>query len=120
MQAITYSENGGYINLRAKTNTKSDRLAKIQPGQKVEVLGTDGEWTKVRWGGLTGWIMSEFLIADDGQLPAEDPNDFTPIDAQDQQGTQKVTLTFTVEELAFMLPILESMTSQIIEKVGRG
>jgi hypothetical protein len=120
MQAVTYSEDGGYINLRAKTNTKSDRLAKIQPGQKVEVLGTNGEWTKVRWGGLTGWIMSEFLVADDSQLPAEDPNDFTPVDAQDQQGTQKVTLTFTVEELAVMLPILESMTSQIIEKVGRG
>ena len=120
MQAVTYSENGGPINLRAKTSTKSDRLAKIQPGQKGEVLGTDGEWTKVRWGGLTGWIMSEFLVADDSQLPAEDPDDFTPVDAQDQQGTQKVTLTFTVEELAIMLPILESMSSQIIEKVGRG
>ena len=123
MQAITYSENGGYINLRAGKNTRSDRLAKIMPGQKVDVLGTEGDWSKVRWGGLTGWVKSEFLVADDTGLPAEDPDDFTPADGADpnaESGGDKIPLYFTREELAYMLPILESACEQILQKVGRG
>jgi len=118
MQAITYSENGGSINLRAGKNKHADRLAKVQPGQKVEVLGTDGEWSKVKWGGITGWIMSEFLIADDSGIPAEDPDDFEPADGRDDD--ERIALYFTAEELAQLLPVLESACEQILQKVGRG
>ena len=118
MQAITYSENGWSINLRAGKNKHADRLAKVRPGQKVEVLGTDGEWSKVKWGGITGWIMSEFLIADDSGIPAEDPDDFEPADGRDDD--ERIALYFTAEELAQLLPVLESACEQILQKVGRG
>ena len=120
MQAVTYSENGGTINLRAGKSKNADRLAKISPGQKVEILGTDGEWSKVKWGGKTGWIMSEFLVSDDSGIPAEDPNDFTSADAQDEDGGEKIALYFTADELAQLFPILESACDQILQKVGRG
>lgn len=121
MQAVTYSENGGTINLRAGKSTNAARIEKLQPGEKVEILKSEGTWSKVRWKGKVGYIMSEFLVADDSAIPAEDPGDFTPIDAaDDQQGSDQVTLTFTVDELAFMLPVLQKMTDQIITKVGRG
>ena len=116
MQAITYSENGGTINLRAGKSKNADRLAKVRPGQKVEVLGTDGEWSKVKWGGITGWIMSEFLVADDSGIPAEDPDDFTAADG----ANERIALYFTAEELAQLLPVLESACEQILQKVGRG
>ncbi len=123
MQAVTYSENGGYINLRGGKSTNADRLAKIMPGQKVETLRTEGDWTKIKWAGITGWVKSEFLIADDSGLPAEDPDDFTPADGADpnaEPGDEKIPLYFTREELAYMLPILESASEQILQKVGRG
>jgi hypothetical protein len=123
MQAITYSEDGGTINLRAGKSTKAERLEKVKPGQKVEVLGTDGGWSKVRWKGITGWMMSEFLIADDSGLPAEDPDDFTADDGADpdeESGMSRIALYFTAEELAQLLPVLENACEQIIQKVGRG
>lgn len=123
MQAVTHSENGGYINLRGGKSTSAERLAKIMPGQKVETLKAEGGWTKIKWGGITGWVKSEFLIADDSGLPAEDPDDFTPADGADpnaEPGDEKIPLYFTREELAYMLPILESASEQILQKVGRG
>ncbi len=122
VQAVTFSENESPINFRAGKSTSATRIAKVPLGETVEILGSDGEWSKVRWNGKVGWMMSQFLAADDSAIPAEDPDDFEPADAADSQesGGGKVSLTFTVEELAFMLPILEKMTSQIITKVGRG
>jgi hypothetical protein len=120
VDAIIKSKNGGKVNLRAGKSKKSDRIAEIPSESKVQFIeGAEG-WSKIQWEGKTGWVMSEFVYGED-DLPAEDPNDFEPVnDGTDQSGSEKVTLTFTVEELAFMLPILQSMTDQIISKVGRG
>ena len=41
-------------------------------GARVEVLGTCGSWTKVKFGSRTGYMMTKFLIAEDDQEPDED------------------------------------------------
>lgn len=121
MQAVTHADNGSPINFRAAKSTNATLIDTIPQGDVVETLGSEGTWTKIRWHGKVGYVMSKFLIADDSVIPAEDPDDFTPVDAADgQQGSDQVTLTFTVDELAAMLPILQKMSEQIITKVGRG
>ena len=121
MQAVTHANNGSPINFRAAKSTKATLIDTIPQGETVEILASEGDWKKVRWNGKVGYIMSKFLVADDSDIPAEDLDDFTQVDAAgDQNGSDQVTLTFTVDELSFMLPILQKMTDQIITKVGRG
>ena len=37
----------------------------------AEVLQSGSEWSRIRVGSRTGWMMSRFLVADDGNIPAE-------------------------------------------------
>ena len=120
---VTAPGSSGTVNLREKPN--GALVDKIDSGTKATVTGskTDAkgvQWSKVTIGKRSGWMMSEFLIADDSQIPAEDPDDFVPGDADDQDGSARVALYFTVEELAQLLPVLQKAEEQIIEKVGRG
>ena len=62
-------------------------------------------------------MMTEFLEADDSGLPDED---FGTGDLDDQDGSEKVALYFTVDELSAALPFLDKMVDQIAAKVGRG
>lgn len=52
--------NQGTLNLRATPNTKSFTLSKIPNGATLEGE-TDGEWTKVIYRGVTGYVMTKFL-----------------------------------------------------------
>ena len=36
----------------------------IPSGTAVEVISTDGKWSRIRAGGKKGWMMSEFLRSD--------------------------------------------------------
>ena len=112
MQAIARSENGKGINLR---KTKGgDLLDKVPSGSQVEILDSgDGEWSKIQWKGKTGWMMTQFLEIED---------DFSSGDMDDEpvEGEDLITLTFTMEELAAVLPFLDSVTEKIAAKVGRG
>ena len=41
-------------------------------GARVEVLGTCGSWTKVKFGSRIGYMMSQFLAAEEPLEPDED------------------------------------------------
>ena len=113
----------GFVYVR-ESEELMEEAQEVAYGTIVSCRGRGiGDWTKIKWAGITGWVKSEFLIADDGQLPEEDPDDFTPADGADpnaEPGDEKIPLYFTREELAYMLPILESASEQILQKVGRG
>ena len=90
----------------------------IPDGTEAELLTGGEEWSKIKAKGKTGWMMTEFLVADDSALPAED---FDAGDLDDNQdGSETVQLTFTVAELSALLPVLEKAVDQIVAKVGRG
>ena len=116
MTAIARSENGKSINMRKTKN--GDLLDRVPSGSEVEILESGETWSKVRWKGKTGWMMTEYLEADESGIPAED--DFGPGDAGDQDGGETITLTFTVAELAAAMPFLDHAVEQIVAKAGRG
>lgn len=65
--ARVVSENGGKVNLRSKPSTGSTVLDRLPVGTMVEVTAeVDGTWSKVVCGGKTGYMMTNFLQADDG------------------------------------------------------
>lgn len=55
------SANGKGANLRAKMSTSSERVDVLPEGALVQVLSVGGEWSRVAYNGLTGYVMSTFL-----------------------------------------------------------
>jgi uncharacterized protein YgiM (DUF1202 family) len=58
---VTVQSKAGYAKLRAEPSTKSQMLGKVNQGTKLEVLGTSGDWTQVKWGDKTGYINNGLL-----------------------------------------------------------
>ena len=126
-EAVVMAENGKPVKMRQSCDEKARGYAvydEIPCYTKVTVEGRGDNWCYIRVGNRSGWMMTKFLefVADDGQLPAEDPAEFVDDDtgAPETGENETVTLTFTAEELAYCLPVLEKMTEQILQKVGRG
>ena len=76
----------GYINLPKDSNVKfrispsngSQWYGRINGGEAVEIVSSSGEWTRVKYGGHDGYVMSKFITTD----PAAQPDPMPP-DAQD-------------------------------------
>ena len=118
MMVTVTSPNGKPVNLRKEADKGAALVDKIPDGTEAELLSSGEEWSKIKAKGKTGWMMTEFLVADDSDLPAED-FDADDLD-DDQDGGDTVTLCFTVDELVAILPVLEKAVDQIVAKVGRG
>ena len=118
MMVTVTSPNGKPVNLRKAADKGAALVDQIPDGTEAELLSSGEEWSKIKAKGKTGWMMTEFLVADDSALPAED-FDADDLD-DDQDGGDTVTLCFTVDELVAILPVLEKAVDQIVAKVGRG
>jgi len=56
-----YSKNGGYVNLREQPDTDSESLARLYPGERVNVTAMTGLWSKVNTVDHTGYVMTQYL-----------------------------------------------------------
>lgn len=53
---------GSSVNMRAKPDQKDGVLIdKVPVGTEVEVLSDEGQWCQIRYNGITGWMMSNYL-----------------------------------------------------------
>lgn len=55
----------GRVKLRAEALKSSKVLGKYFPGTPLDVIGFSGNWAKVRIGDRVGYMMKEFICADD-------------------------------------------------------
>lgn len=62
-QMIVTAKNGSSVNMRKGPSLTAALVRKIDIGQQVTVTGESGEWSKVVYGGNTGYIKTEFLTA---------------------------------------------------------
>jgi hypothetical protein len=71
----------GFINLPVTSNvfhrispsTTSDWWGRIYGGERVEIVSENGEWTRVRYGGHDGYVMSKFITTDAQPDPKDVP-----------------------------------------------
>lgn len=70
--ATAIADSGSTVNMRTKAKSTATLVERVPLGARVEVLGTCGSWTKVKFGSRTGYMMTKFLIAEDDQEPDED------------------------------------------------
>lgn len=54
-----------YVNVRPRPSTDNKPVAVLSGGKKVEVLGHEGTWTKIRWTrgkkSHEGWVAAKFV-----------------------------------------------------------
>ena len=53
--------NASSVRMRTEPNTDCEVIVTLYTGTKVVFLGTEGDWSKVKYDGKTGYIKSEFL-----------------------------------------------------------
>ena len=70
--AIVIADSGSTVNMRTKAKSSAPLVERVPLGARVEVLGTCGSWTKVKFGSRTGYMMTKFLTAEQEQEPDED------------------------------------------------
>ena len=70
--ATVIADSGSTVNMRTKAKSTAALVERVPIGARVEILGTCGSWTKVKFGSRTGYMMTKFLIAEDDQEPDED------------------------------------------------
>ena len=65
--ATVYAANGKPVRLRKTASTALPYLYEVPVGEKVTLRGLEQNgWTPVAYKGLEGYMMSQFLIPDDG------------------------------------------------------
>lgn len=78
----------GYINLpptsnvfhRISPSNGSQWHGRINGGEAVEIVSVSGEWTRVKYGGHDGYVMSKFITTDPAAQPDPMPPDVQDVD----------------------------------------
>ena len=74
--ASTAKVKADNVNLREKASTDSKILDRIDKDAKIEVISDEGEWCKIKYNGIEGYIKKEFIgetIEEAVQQPTEEP-----------------------------------------------
>ena len=59
--AYVRDTSAGRINLRARPNVESERLASIDPGTRVQIDWIEGKWARITVNGLRGYMSMFYL-----------------------------------------------------------
>jgi len=70
---VTLSNPASWLNLRQSPSTGAAILAQLRHGQQVKVLSSDGVWCQVQYGGLTGYVMRDYLTFTQTAPPTTGP-----------------------------------------------
>ena len=60
-KAKVVAKDGGTVNMRTAPSLTASIYLRLKVGREVEVLENDGEWSKIKYNDLVGYMKSEFL-----------------------------------------------------------
>ena len=63
--AATGTATVGSLRVRQKPDKNSEIIEIISAGQKVEILGTEGDWYKVRYNNVVGYVSKTYISTTD-------------------------------------------------------
>ena len=78
--------NGGGLNMRSGPATTYGRIASIKNGGVVEVYDKGAVWSRIKYNGTFGYVMSQYLTFS-AERPSEDPDPVIPSGAKAQVTT---------------------------------
>jgi len=72
------------LNVRSGAGTKNKRVGYVYKGNRVKILGTSGEWYKISYGNLTGYVHSAYIQLEKSSSGSSKPAAETPSTATKQ------------------------------------
>lgn len=70
---VTLEDASSSLNVRAAATTDSDCVGSLHHGDTVSVLGYEGDWTKILYGGAAAYVKSSYLSSTPAVEPTEEP-----------------------------------------------
>ena len=61
-QIGTVNISGGSLNIRRNPSLTAPIIVRAYSGEKVQVLGEDGEWYRVNYGGREGYAAKRYIV----------------------------------------------------------
>lgn len=114
MYAIVDSD-ASTLNLREGPSQAYDVIAEIPKGTLIIVTSYGADWCAVRWGDLTGYVMTEYLSFD-VDVPTSSPATATPAPAE----TDVPSGTLAIMQYNADLRVAESTSSEILLLIPSG
>lgn len=50
------------LNIRQQPDAESEFVGSMNPGAIAKVIGTEGEWTKIKSGDVEGYVLTEYIL----------------------------------------------------------
>jgi outer membrane biosynthesis protein TonB len=92
---------GSRLNVREQPTTNAPTVARVKKGERLEVLGREGEWVRVRLAdGATGWVHGKYVHSDEPCTPDKATADLlsgVPLSFTEGQSVGTVVLEATVD-----------------------
>jgi 3D (Asp-Asp-Asp) domain-containing protein/uncharacterized protein YgiM (DUF1202 family) len=92
------------LNIRQQPDAESEFVGSMNPGAIAKVLGTEGDWTKIKSGDVEGYVLSDYVLT--GEAAEEFSKDY-------------VTLRGTVLEDGVNVRAEKSTDSDILQVVDK-
>lgn len=67
------NSNASTLNLREGPSTSYALIAEIPKGTRIVVTTYGSEWCAVKWGTLSGYVMTKYLLFEEDETPAPPP-----------------------------------------------
>ena len=68
-----------FVNIRVGAGAGTEKIGTLPAGKTVNVIGYDGAWVHISYGGLVGWVRSDYLGSGGNDSGKSDSGD-APID----------------------------------------
>lgn len=65
------------LNIRQEPDAESEFVGSMNPGAIAKVVGTDGEWTKIKSGDVEGYVLSDYILT--GEAAEEFSEDYVTL-----------------------------------------
>lgn len=62
--AATGTVTGGEVNIRERADSKALEVSVAKKGEKVEVIGEEGNWYHIKFENVTGYISKDYVDTD--------------------------------------------------------
>ena len=121
--ATTGTIKSDNVRIRKEANTNSEILTLVSVGDKVEVIETEGEWTKVKHSNFTGYIRNDMLeIEQNTEIKEENTNNEentqnTNNEKEEKEDKIKKDSSYTVSS-KIDLKIVPSINSSIVANIS--
>lgn len=89
--AMVAASSGDTVRMRRAPSTESDTIRKVPVGETVTVRETAQGWAQIEWGGVIGYMMSQYLLADDEE-PAQPDDEYVTIELPRQMAETMLDL----------------------------